>query len=112
MRRPSGAGADEAWIDLLDVLAADNSSLMDRLGRWYIANRDPDYVRRNALLVLANVADGTDPAVRAAVEQYLDSPNPMLRAHAVWTARRLDIALPHQVMADPDALVAIEVARP
>lgn len=111
MRRPSAAGADQAWIDLLDVLAADDKSLMERLGRWYIPDRDPDYLRRNALLVLANVADGADPAVRATVERYLDSPNPMLRAHAVWTARRLDVPVPERVTTDPDVLVAIEVAR-
>lgn len=112
MRRPSAAGADEAWIDLLDVLAADDDALMARLGRWYIPNRDPDYLRRNALLVLANVADGADPEVRATVERYLAVERPMLRAHAVWTARRLGIPLPDRVTADPDALVAIEVARP
>ena len=112
MRRPSPAGADEAWIDVLDVLSADDESLMERLGRWYIPNRDPDYLRRNALLVLANVGDGTDPDVRATVARHLESTNPMVRAHAVWAARQLGIELPEHVTTDPDVLVAIEVARP
>lgn len=111
MRRPSPAGADEAWIDLLDVLAASDESLMARLGRWYIPDRDPDYLRRNALIVLANVADGTDPEVEATVARYLASPNPMLRAHAVWAAKQFGHHLPDNVSADSDPLVAIEVGR-
>ncbi len=109
-RRPSPAGADEAWVDVLSVLDADDEHLMARLGRWYIPNRDPDYLRRNALLVLANVADPT-PAVIATVERYLAHPRPLLRAHAVWAARRLGVPVPDALAADDDESVRNEVAR-
>ena len=33
-------------------------------GRWYIAERDPRYLRRNALVVLGNVGDPNDAATR------------------------------------------------
>ncbi|MEM9467029.1 MAG: tRNA epoxyqueuosine(34) reductase QueG [Actinomycetota bacterium] len=110
MRRPSPAGADEAWVDILSVLEADDDTLMARLGRWYIPNRDPDYLRRNALLVLANVATAT-PAVVAAVVRHLEHPRGLLRAHAVWAARRLGVPVPSHLAEDPDPDVRNEVAR-
>ncbi|MEM8704842.1 MAG: tRNA epoxyqueuosine(34) reductase QueG [Actinomycetota bacterium] len=110
MRRPSPAGADEAWVDVLSVLNADDDELLARLGRWYIPNRDPDYLRRNALLVLANVADPT-PAVVATVERYLAHPRSLLRAHAVWAARRLGIDVPDDLSTDDAVEVRNEIAR-
>ena len=35
--------------------------LLERFGRWYIAERDPRYLRRNALIALGNTATGDDP---------------------------------------------------
>lgn len=109
-RRPSPAGADQAWVDVLDLLSVDDESLMRRFGRWYIPRRDPDHLRRNALIVLANVGVAT-PAVRETVYRYLAHPLPMLRAHAVWAARRLDIDLPARLVDDPAAEVQDELAR-
>ena len=39
-------------------------TLLDRHGRWYIAGRDPRWLRRNALVVLGNTADAERPAGR------------------------------------------------
>ncbi len=50
-------------VDVLSLLAADDGPLMDQLGRWYIPGREPRYVRRNALIVLGNTADPSDPEV-------------------------------------------------
>ena len=110
MRRPSPAGADEAWVDVLSVLDAGDDELLARLGRWYIPHRDPDYLRRNALLVLGNVARPT-PTVTAVVERYLRHPTAMLRAHAVWVARRLGVAVPDDLADDESLEVRNEVAR-
>jgi epoxyqueuosine reductase len=112
-RRPSDAGAGGAWADVLEMLEADDEKLLDGLGRWYIPRRDPDYLRRNALLVLGNVADPSDPRVVAAVDRHLASSSPMLRAHAVWTARRLGLEeLLRAIVGDTDPTVQAELERP
>jgi hypothetical protein len=62
---------------------------MDRYARWYIPRREPRYLRRNALLVLANTADGRDAGVEAALVRALADADPIVRGHAVWAAARL-----------------------
>jgi len=85
---PADAG-DEPAVDLLAMLAATDDELLRRHGRWYIAKRQPRYLRRNALIALANQADGGDPAVAGAVVRALADPDPLVRSHAVWAAARL-----------------------
>jgi epoxyqueuosine reductase len=81
--------AGDAWVPLLELLAASDGELLERHGRWYIAGRDPRWLRRNALVALGNVGDGADPAVAAALRAALAGDDPMLREHAVWAAERL-----------------------
>jgi epoxyqueuosine reductase len=76
-------------VDLLELLSMTDAELLDRFGRWYIPKRDPRYLRRNALVVLGNVALPQDPEVEAALLHYLLHPDELLRAHAVWAALRL-----------------------
>lgn len=105
-------GADEAWVDLLDLLAADDATLLDRHGRWYIADRDPRWLRRNALVALGNVADRRDPRVVAALVRALDGDDDLLAAHAAWAARRLgcDDLLADATVVGPET--AAELAAP
>ena len=97
-RRASNAVFDssptgDAGVDLFDVLEADDASLMERFGRWYIAGRDPIWLRRNALIILGNVAPvPVSDRVRHTVERYLTHPDPHLRSQSVWTAARLGLA--------------------
>jgi epoxyqueuosine reductase len=86
---PDDPGRIEAWVSLLDLLEADDETLLARHGRWYIAGRDPRWLRRNALIAVGNVADPADPDVAGALVRYLGDRDPMLRAHAVWACRRL-----------------------
>jgi epoxyqueuosine reductase len=79
----------QAWVPLLELLAASDAELLERHGRWYIAGRDPRWLRRNALVALGNVGDGTDPDVAAALRRALAGPDAMLREHAAWAADRL-----------------------
>ncbi len=100
----------EAWVPLLEVLAAADEELLERFGRWYIPRRQPRYLRRNALVVLANVGDGADPRVRDGVDRALGDPDPLIRAHAVWCARRLGLGLASLRGAD-DPMVRAELRR-
>jgi epoxyqueuosine reductase len=84
-----GAGSPGAWVPLLELLAADDEALLAQYGRWYLAGRDPRWLRRNALLALGNVADARDSRVLATLDRHLRHADPMLRSHAVWAARRL-----------------------
>lgn len=101
-----------AVVDAVEMLELPDDELMARYGAWYIPRRQPHYLRRNALVVLGNVGDPADERLVAALVRLLAA-EPLLAAHAVWTARRLglDALLGH--LADPDHdLVAAEVARP
>jgi epoxyqueuosine reductase len=82
---------EQASVDVLELLAAGDDELMARHGRWYIPERDPRYLRRNALVVLGNVADGSDRAVSETVRRYRRHPDAMLARHADWAARRLGL---------------------
>jgi len=96
---PDGA---RAVVDAAEFLSDDDATVMGAAGRWYVADRDPRYLRRNALVVLGNAADPADPLAIALVMRYLAHPDPLLRSHAVWAAARLgraDLA---------DAIVATE----
>ncbi len=101
----------QAYAPVLEVLELDDEALLARYGVWYIAKRDPNYLRRNALVVLGNVGDGSHPAVEAALRTYLESPEPMLRVHAVWAARQLGRTdLTDALVDDPDPDVQEELA--
>ena len=71
-RRRASADA-VAWVDVLDLLDADDDELLARRGRWYLAERDPRWLRRNALVVLGNVGDGRPtPTVVATARRATD----------------------------------------
>jgi len=75
-------------VDLVAVLDGSDEDLLALNGRWYLADRDPRYLRRNALVALGNVGDAEDPATVAAVARWVDSDDPLLAEHARWAAHR------------------------
>ncbi len=100
-----------AWVPVLDLLDSSDEDLIATFGRWYIPRRQPRYLRRNALVVLANVGEPSEPRVRAAVDRALGNPDPLIRAHAVWCARCLGLSL--DALSDAaDPLVRAELERP
>ena len=103
----------DAWVSVLELLDPDvaDDELLERFGRWYIPRRDPRHLRRNALVVLGNVGDASDPRQRAAVTRWCRDGDELLRAHAVWAAARLGLCdLVDERRDDPSPLVRSEVA--
>ena len=81
--------ADEATVSLVEMLDADDDALLARFARWYIPQRDPRYLRRNALVALGNVGDGNDEDVERVLARALADRDPLIREHAEWAAERL-----------------------
>ena len=92
-RLAAGAASHEqAWVDVLDLLDTDDATLLERHGRWYLADRDPRWWRRNALLVLGNAGAADDPRVRATLGRYAEGDDELLAEHAQWALARLGAA--------------------
>jgi epoxyqueuosine reductase len=79
----------QPWVDVLELLESSDEDLLARHGRWYLADRDPRWWRRDALLVLGNVGDPDDPRTLAVLSRYAADPDPFLREHAEWAVERL-----------------------
>ena len=68
-------------VALAEVLTLDDATLIGRFGHLYIPRRNPDYLRRNAIVVLGNTGGVDDLAL---LGPYLTHVSPMLRRHAAW----------------------------
>lgn len=80
----------QPWVDPLDMLDASDEELLARYGRWYIADREPRWLRRNALIVTGNSADPDDTTARQRLRRYADGDDVLLAEHARWALERLD----------------------
>ena len=80
-----------AWVSVQKILLADDESLLKEFGAWYIANRDPKWLRRNALVILGNIGDADDELVVELLQKYCNHRDAILRSHAVWAAARLGL---------------------
>ncbi len=99
-----------ATIDVEWLLDADDEKVMTVCDHWYTHQRDPRWIRRNALIILGNIGDSTRTEVRGLVARYLSHEDAMLRAHAVWAAARLGFGeLIAQTVNDSDPLVVDEL---
>ncbi len=91
-----GEGADPAPppepdrdVDVLRLLEAADDEVLATADRWYVPGRDPRHVRRNALVVLGNTADGASPRVESVLRSHLRSEDDLVCGHAAWAALRL-----------------------
>jgi epoxyqueuosine reductase len=80
---PARRGADlpehpGAWVSLADWLELPDHELMGRHAHLYVPDRDPRYLRRNALVALGN----GPVEERELARRYADDPDPLLRAAA------------------------------
>lgn len=110
--RPA-SGVERPWAPVAALLDPDDAVVLGWADRWYIPRREVRYVRRNALVVLGNVGDPRDPEVVRLLAAHLAHPDPLLRGHAVWAARRLgreDLLSDLAGADDPE--VAAELAAP
>jgi epoxyqueuosine reductase len=89
LRRQADPPEGAAWVDLVALLEADDEQILARWGRWYIAGRDPRWLRRNALVALGNSDRGDDPMVGGAIHRYAAGDDPLLAEHAAWARNRL-----------------------
>ena len=79
----------QSRVDALELLDADDATIEARHGRWWIAGREMKWLRRNALVVVGNVADPDDDRVRAILDRYRADPDPILAEHAQWATERI-----------------------
>jgi len=87
-RRPLDDDA-RPWVDVLDLLAADDAALLERHGSWYIAGRDPRWLRRNALVILGNTAPPGHRDVHDVLARYAAGDDAVLAEHARWAQDEL-----------------------
>ena len=78
-----------AWVDAVALLDAPDDWIEERYGYWYVAGRDFRWLRRNALIVIGNVADPRDRRVVALLERYRSGIDSTLAEHAEWALARL-----------------------
>lgn len=71
---------------LRSILEASDQTLLAWFGHWFIPNRDPAIVRRNALIAAGN---SSSEEVIPLVALYAGDPDWVLRAHAAWALGRI-----------------------
>ena len=82
-------GDERSVVDALELLTAPDDEVMRIVGRWYVADRNPRWVRRNALIILGNSGAGEHDEVALALVRYLHGDDDLLREHAQWAATKL-----------------------
>lgn len=80
----------QARVDVLELLEADDESILERCGSWYIADRDVRWLRRNALVIVGNVGGLDDHRLAPVLDRYRAGDDPILAEHATWALTRLD----------------------
>jgi epoxyqueuosine reductase len=83
--------APTGWLAVLPLLTGTDDAVLQSWGRWWLADRDPRWIRRNALVVLGNTADPADAEVQRVIAEYRAHPDPVLSVHAVWATERLGL---------------------
>lgn len=78
-----------AWVSLLVLLGASDGEVLARHGRWYVAERDPRWIRRNALVALGNIGSRDDADTVGMLRRYASGEDDVLAEHATWALARL-----------------------
>ncbi len=86
---PPASDSDVAVVNLLWLLRAPDTDILAAHGRWYLADRNPDLLRRNAAIALGNVAEPASAEVRHALHEAAERGSAQLARHANWALLRL-----------------------
>ena len=76
----------EPHVSLADWLREDDSGLTERYDRLYVPRNEARFLRRNALIALANTGRPEDLAL---AKPFLTSDDELLREQAEWTVERI-----------------------
>ncbi len=109
-----GASLESSYPDVLWILNATDEELLTRYGHWYIADRNPDVIRRTALVVLGNIAQTEDSRrIEPVLSRYLRSQSRILVQHAVWAAQQLQLThlIPDSVRHSEDPVIQDELSH-
>ena len=68
-------------VDLCALLGRSDTELLTEYAHFYLPKRNPNVLRRNALIALGNTGG---PDAVGVLAGYAGHPDPMLREHAVW----------------------------
>ena len=82
-------GDERTTVDAIELLTASDAEVLNLVGGWYVADRNPRWVRRNALIVLGNSGARHNDDVLSVLAKYLHGDDELLREHAQWAARQL-----------------------
>ncbi|NBR76459.1 MAG: DUF1730 domain-containing protein [Actinobacteria bacterium] len=85
-------GDERTTVDVIELLTASDARVLELVGEWYVADRNPRWVRRNALLVLGNSGVRNDE-VATVLARYVQGDDDLLREHAQWAAERLGLSV-------------------
>jgi epoxyqueuosine reductase len=77
-------------VDLRAMVNATDEELLHTYGRWWLPDRNPDVLRRNAVVGLGNVGDPGDVDLRALLDAVRMSGSSSVVSHATWAVARLD----------------------
>ncbi len=107
------ASSEGIRFSLAEILLVADQRLLELFGHWFIPNRDPRIIRRNALIAAGNSGLGSLAAV---VAPYAGHPDWLLRVHAVWALSRLggpvaEAVIADRVLAESDHRVRPELVR-
>lgn len=107
------SAAPTGRLSLVEMLTANDDELLEGAGHWFIPRRDPDYLRRNAIVALGNTGK---PEHAPLLESFLNHRRATLRAHAAWALGELgepgrsSLIARRNVEHDPGVLEEIELA--
>lgn len=94
-KRVAEAATGRGRLNLIELLATDDTGLRERYEHFYLPRRNPRFLRRNALVALGNsvVVGAGKPAGRdqviAILAGYLGLPDELYRIHAGWALGRI-----------------------